>query len=90
MALVAETIALHFLVARWSEVAAWVLTGVSVYGAVWLVGDYRACVARRIEVTEESLRLRLGLRWEAEIPYSAIAEIVPLGPGVSDPEELSG
>jgi hypothetical protein len=75
MALLTETIALHVLVAMWSNAAAWVLTGLSLYAALWLAGDYRAMVARPIQLTPTRLSLRVGLRWEADLPISVIEQV---------------
>lgn len=79
MALVAETIGLHFLVATWSRTAAWILTGLSVYAGIWLLGDFRAIVSRPILVGPSRLALRIGLRWEAEIPLDALDRVEAIG-----------
>ena len=42
MVLFVETVAVHLLVTQWSPIAAWILTGLSIYVVVWLVGDCRA------------------------------------------------
>ncbi|MFG0275174.1 MAG: hypothetical protein ACF8QF_08955 [Phycisphaerales bacterium] len=72
IAVAVETLALHLFIARWSHGAAWVLTGLSVYAMVWLLGDFRALRARRVTIDGDHLRLRIGLRWEADIPLAAI------------------
>ncbi len=44
MIVVVESIATHLLVALWSAKLAWVLSVLSAYGLLWLLGDYRgAC-----------------------------------------------
>lgn len=78
MVLIAETLAVHFVVTLWSNLAAWVLSGLSVYALVWLLGDYRAFSARPIRITARQLQLRLGLRWEANIPLSSIVRVEPI------------
>lgn len=70
-----ETIPVHLLVSGWSPVAAWILTALSVYAGVWLVGDYRAIASRPLVVTATHLELRVGLRWEADISRESIAGI---------------
>lgn len=75
MIVAAEGFAVHFLIARWSNIAAWVLTASSVYGAVWLIGDYRAMCLRPIRIDEDALHIRLGLRWSARIPLCDIARV---------------
>ncbi len=75
MALVVEAIALHLLVSRWSETAAWLLTGLSVYALIWIVGDGRAIVARPLYVSPTRLNIRLGLRWESDVPIAWIEQV---------------
>ncbi len=72
LALVVETFALHVLLSVWSTTVAWILTASSAYALLWLVGDYRALVARPLRLTSERLFLRLGVRWEADIPLAQI------------------
>lgn len=72
MVLFVETVPMHLLVSLWSGLAAWILTGLSVYACVWLVGDYRAIVARPLRVTPTHIALRVGVRWEADIPLECI------------------
>jgi len=78
--LVVETIALHVLVSQWGATATWILTGLSIYAVIWLVGDYRAMVARPTRITPIRLSIRVGVRWEAEIPIDRIAEVGPMHP----------
>ena len=80
-----ETAAVHMLVRQWSSTAAWILTGLSVYALVWLIGDYRAIVGRPIRVTATHLHMRLGVRWEADIPRPSIARAHLLRPDTDKP-----
>ncbi len=84
MALIMETVAVHFLVRLHSPALAWVLTLLSLYTLLWLIGDYRALVARPIRVTASHLRFRYGLRWEGDVPLDAVKEVEllppPMGP----------
>lgn len=75
IAVVVETIGVHFLVARWSHLAAWILTGLSVYAIVWLLGDFQAMRCRPMRVTASHFLLRVGVRWEANIPLEKIAHV---------------
>ena len=75
LACVAEAIPLHFLFRRWGPLAAALSVVVHVYTALWLIGDLRALVLRPIRVEGGMLLLRLGLRWEADIPLAAIAAV---------------
>lgn len=47
----------------------------SLYGALWLVADFRAMHARPIRLDSDHLLVRCGLRWTAEVPISQIAEV---------------
>lgn len=73
----AEAFPVHLLLSRWSPTAAWVVLALTVYSALWLVGDARAMARRPIRVTGEGLELRFGLRWSLEAPWAAIQELGP-------------
>ncbi len=73
-----EAVPVHFLVHQWSSVAAWILTGLSLYTLLWLLGDYQALRLKPIEFTATHLRLYTGLRWQANIALEAVAELVPV------------
>lgn len=72
LATLAEVPAAHFLVRQWSERAAWLLTALGLYGAVWIIGDWRACRARPVRFEDGVLRVRFGLRWRLDLPLGAI------------------
>ena len=71
-----EIVAVHLLVSQWSVPAAIVVTALSVYAAIWLVGDARARMLRPIAVGEGSVRLECGIQMEAVIPASHIEMVV--------------
>jgi hypothetical protein len=70
-----ETVALHFLLARWSIVAAWILTGLSVYTAIQVFGFAKSLTKRPISINQESLTLKYGILNEVEIPFSDIDKV---------------
>jgi hypothetical protein len=70
-----EAIPLHLLLWRWSAVAAWLATAGTLYGALWLIADYRATVLRPILVGEESLLVRSGFRCTLSVPRALIAGV---------------
>jgi hypothetical protein len=74
-----EMLAVHILVAPWSVVAAWVLTGLTAYSLVWIVGDFHAVRLRPSWVDDDRVCLRLGVRWAVTIPKSQIAGVRRLG-----------
>jgi hypothetical protein len=74
-ALLAEGIALHLFVRHWSAVAAWILTILTAYAAVWLIGDFRALGRRTTRLTADELIVRLGLRWTLRVPLARIRAV---------------
>lgn len=72
---VVETVAAHVLIAHWSARWAWVATGLSLYSGVWLLGDFRALALRPTLLFADRLHVRIGLRWRAELPLSAIRTV---------------
>ncbi len=75
LACVAEAIPLHFLFRRWGPLAATLSVVIHVYTVLWLVGDLRALVLRPIRVERDTLLLRIGLRWEADVPLGEIVAV---------------
>jgi hypothetical protein len=73
--LIVETVGLHLVLMHWSVIAANILTGLSIYGLIWLIGDYHAIRLHPVIVTEDKLFLRIGIRWSATIPINEIAEV---------------
>ncbi|MGH7566885.1 MAG: hypothetical protein ACREK2_08655 [Gemmatimonadota bacterium] len=71
----AEAIAVHMLVRHWSAVAAWILTALTAYAVVWLIGDFRALGRRSILLTDDELVVRLGLRWSLRVPLARIRAV---------------
>lgn len=71
----AEGLAMHLLLGRWSTTAAWAWTGLDLWGALWLTGDYHAIRLRRSWIEEDVLHLRHGLRWSADIPLDIVSSV---------------
>ena len=71
-----ETPLVHIaLTAFGHPIAAWIATALSLYSIAWLVGDLHALRHGGIVLTSDTLEVRLGARWRARIPRSAIARI---------------
>jgi hypothetical protein len=73
-----EAVGVHLLAARWNATAAWVLTALSAYAVVWLVGLGRSVVLRPTLVEREGVRVRIGALYEALVPFDAIARVTPV------------
>jgi len=70
-----ELVAFHLLLNHYSHVAAIIVTILSVYGTLFLVGDFAAVIQNPVLVLNEKVLLRTGLRWRALVDTSNIASI---------------
>ncbi|MGJ3234172.1 hypothetical protein [Marivirga sp.] len=70
-----ETFAIHFLLAQWNNVFAWVLTALSIYMAIQVLGFAKSLSKRPISINQNSLSLKYGILNEVEISFSDIAKI---------------
>ncbi len=70
-----EIIGVHVLISQWSIVAASVVMALSIYAAVWLIGDARARVMRPVTLGDDYIRLECGIQMEAVISLSDIEKI---------------
>jgi hypothetical protein len=75
MILLLESAGLHVIVSLWNQTTGWVVTGLNFYLMIWLIGDYRALKTRLIQITPTHLSMRIGVRWEADIPINQIAQV---------------
>jgi hypothetical protein len=67
-----ETVALHFAVSSRLPMLAWIMTLTSLFAIVWLVRDYVAMGTGTVILSNESLRLEIGARFDITIPLGAI------------------
>jgi hypothetical protein len=78
-----EVVPVHLLLALWSPAAAWVLTALSLYTVLWLLGDYRAVVLRPSLLLStpdgDVLEIRLGVRWNLRLPLTAVRAVRRVG-----------
>ena len=70
-----ETIIFHILLAMWSNVAAWVLTFLSVYSGIQIFGFLKSMSKRPISIENNKLFLRYGIMNEATIAIEDIESI---------------
>ena len=65
----------HLLAAHWSRRLAWVLTGLSVYGALWIFALGRSFALRPGFIAESEILVRFGLAFSMRIPKDCIETV---------------
>jgi hypothetical protein len=70
-----ETIALHLLLERWNTAAAWILTGISMYSGIQILGFLKSMLKRPIVIEDNMLYLRYGIMKETIINIQDIESI---------------
>ena len=62
-----ETIVLHILLAKWNNIAAWILTFLSIYSGFQIFGFLKSMFKRPISIENDRLYLRYGIMSETTI-----------------------
>jgi len=70
-----ETVVLHTLLAKWSTIAAWILTLLSIYSGIQLFGFLKSMLKRPISIENGKLFLRHGIMTETTIDIKDIESI---------------
>jgi len=70
-----ETVTFHILLLKWSNIAAWILTFLSIYSAIQIFGFLKSMLKRPIAIESNKLYLRYGIMNEATIKLKEIASI---------------
>ncbi len=70
-----EIVAMHMLLSQWNVAVAMVVTLLSLYAAVWLVGDARARVLRPVVLGKGELRIACGIQMKGTISLDSIASV---------------
>lgn len=70
-----ETFVVHLLLDRWNPIAAWILSGLSMYTLIQLFGMARSLGKRPFSVERDRLVLRYGLLGETEIPLAELESV---------------
>ena len=70
-----ELALVHFLVSLWSETAALVLLGLSVWGTIWLVALIKSFRLYPVLIRNGALIVRQGLMIRAMIPLDAVSHV---------------
>lgn len=75
IATLVEVLPIHLLLSHWNAMAAWIITGLSLYGAVWLIGIARSIELRPLIIGADYLHLRYGLLFRLQIPGMMIRRV---------------
>jgi hypothetical protein len=70
-----ELVVLHVLIAKMSAAAAWVVTALGIYGAIWLLGDFHIMRLEPIGVGAKGLHVRVGIRSRVRVPLSNVVDV---------------
>ncbi|MCO5949133.1 hypothetical protein [Mucilaginibacter flavidus] len=74
-AMMVEIVAFHFLLRKWSNTAAIIVTVLSCYSFILFIADLSAILKRKILVNNNQLILRTGLRWRAVTTISNVSSV---------------
>ncbi|AUP78086.1 hypothetical protein [Flavivirga eckloniae] len=70
-----ETFVLHALLVKWSNIAAWILTCLSIYSGIQIFGFLKSMTKRPISIENNKLYLRYGIMTECTIAIENIDSI---------------
>jgi len=73
---IVETFVLHLLIARWSPIAAWILSIASIYTGVQILGHLKALLLRSTTIVEGTLYLRYGILGDVKVAIENIEKVV--------------
>lgn len=85
--IVVETAAVHLLLHLWNDLVAWIVTALSLYSLLWLIGYMHAIRLQPHVLDGQVLHLRSGLVWKASVPLSAIATLRAQKPTVREEKD---
>jgi len=81
IASVLEILPMHLVLNHWSPAWAWIGTGLSLYGAIWIMGLARSFELRPVLVGADYVDLRYGLLFRLRIPREMIRIVRRAKPG---------
>src|SRR5690242_1262839 len=76
LALLVETVVLHYWLVAKHPLLAWVLTLVSLTTLAWLAADYVAMGRGAVRLDDRSLRLDIGRRFSVRLPREYVASAI--------------
>jgi len=86
---VVEAVGMHVVVMQWSSTVAVVLTILSIYGLLWLLGMTHAVRLSPLRFLGDDLVIERGLRARLAAPRGAIAEATPIAGTVDGALDLA-
>ncbi|MFF2483879.1 hypothetical protein [Paenibacillus sp. NPDC058071] len=73
--IVLESVVVHLLLAMWSPLVAWIVTISELWLLILLWADTRAAVMQPIRIGKEGIRLRYGLRLQADFRWENLLSV---------------
>lgn len=70
-----ESYTVHILAAKWSFIFAWILTGLSIYTAIQILGIAKSLTQRPISIMENHIQFRYGILNEVKVDILDINHI---------------
>jgi hypothetical protein len=86
---VVEGVVLHVILMRVAPTLAIVLTALTAYGLLWLIGSAQAVRLAPLRFTEQGIVIERGVMRRALVPHDAIASVAPIAVAVADAIDLS-
>jgi hypothetical protein len=86
VAVLVEVVAFHFLLMRWSRVAADIVSVLTLYSIIFFIADLSAVIKRQVLIDGETIVLRTGLRWRTIVEKSNIESVIKIKNGYDDSE----
>ena len=83
-----ETFVCHMLLIKWSTIAAWILTCLSIYSSFQLFGFLKSILKRPILIEDNNLYLRYGIMSESTINIKEIDSIELSSKDLEDTKEI--
>ncbi|MEO8844769.1 MAG: hypothetical protein ABI591_23480 [Kofleriaceae bacterium] len=75
-----ETAVVHIVLVHYvSVIAAWIVTGLSIYSAAWLIGDALALRHGGLVISDGELTITIGARWRTTVALADIIAVEPAG-----------
>ena len=80
-----ETAPVHIALASLVSVtAAWIATALSIYSALWVIGDALALRHGGLVIRGDELAITIGTRWRTVVPVADVVALEPAGPSDLD------